>query len=519
MCVKIRLRNTLYLCLLTLLLCVTACTGPDSTVRDPEVAERPTAVDTAATVSDPTVSYSPTAQATEIAVTASRLANNPTPTATGGVDKTAEAEPTSVNSPTPSPSSTVTPTSAPLHTPEFSRLVSEDGAVPTPVPEFDVPDDTTTVMLLGNDGGVNTDTIIVVAINRSGPTASMLSIPRDLYVYIPDHGMGRINTAVARGGPELLKKTIQYNFGVPIHFFAQIDFDGFKEVVNAVNGVEIAVSCRLQDWRLKSPELDPEEEDNWEQFALEPGVYEMDGDLALWYARSRKTTSDFDRGRRQQQLLRAMFNRAVDIGMIAEFPTLWNTYKDYVATDMDIGRILQIATLAPAVRSNGVQHLYLAGKTESFTTPDGSNVQLPVWEGERKMKEEFSRLFLPPALNMAAQPPVEVEIVNASGNPDLTALAIDNLAWFGFTPIVADPTATNGQPEIVSETSLSYYRPNFKGSFDWLISWIFALRRDEIELVQDENFPHDYRLVIGQDYDPCRPQMLAPQVFLTQQNP
>ena len=438
----------------------------------------------------------------------------PVPTADDASEPTAliiEATPqvTSTTFQTATAVPTITPTSEPLYTPEVVVITDEEG-VPTAVPEFEVPEETTTMLLLGNDGGINTDTIIIVAVNHEGPTASILSLPRDLYVFIPGYDMGRLNTVMARGGPELLKQTIQYNFGVPINFYAQVDFDGFKETVDILDTVEIAVSCQLQDWRLISPELDPEDEDNWEQFVLEPGVHQMDGDMALWYVRSRKTTSDFDRGRRQQQLIRAMLNQAVDVGLLTEFPSLWGTYQDFVSTDIDIGRVLQLAAAAPAIRENGVQHLYVAQKTEPWISPDGAQVQLPIWEGERMMQEELSRLFLPPALNMAAQAPITVEILNASGNPDLPALAADNLAWFGFVPILGDDVAES------STTSLNYYKPNFKGSYDWLIRWVFNMNQSDIELVEDDEYDYEYQLIIGKDYEPCRPRMLAPQLFLNQ---
>ncbi|MEM7333728.1 MAG: LCP family protein [Chloroflexota bacterium] len=423
--------------------------------------------------------------------------------------------PTATPVPTETPIPTVTPTSLPLSAPVLwvtDPILPEgriaETAVPTRVPRFQMPESTTNILLLGNDGGVNTDTMMIVTINPNGPTASIISLPRDLYVYIPGSNMGRLNTAVARGGVDLLKQTILYNFGVPIHYYAQINFEGFQEAVDILNGVEIAVSCRLQDWRLASPELDPELEESWVQFALEPGVYRMDGDLALWYARSRKTTSDFDRGRRQQQLIRAIFTQAVDLDLVTEVPTIWNAYQDYIETDMDMGRMLQLATLAPAVRNNGVQHLYLAGKTESWVTPSGSWVLLPIWEGPRMMEEEFSRLFLPPAINMAERPPIFVEVVNASGNPDMTELAVDNLAWFGFVPVVGETAV------VTPNTVLNYHKPNFKGSYDWLISWVFDMNKEQINLAPDDSSPYDYQLVIGQDYNPCRPQLSAPQLFL-----
>ncbi|RMD48384.1 MAG: LytR family transcriptional regulator [Candidatus Thermofonsia bacterium] len=331
--------------------------------------------------------------------------------------------------------------------------------------------------------------------------------------------MNRLNTALSHGeaigypggGVELLKQTILYNFGIPIHYYARVDFQGFQTIVDAIGGVEIAVSCEFQDWRLKSPELDIHDEDNWEIYTLEPGIYTMDGDTALWYARARLFSSDFDRGRRQQQLIQAIFNQGVDLGLVSQIPTLWNIYKDNVDTDMDIGRILQLATMASAIRENGIQHLYLAGKTVSWTTPGGADVQLPVWEGSGMMAETFSRLFMPPALSRANRPPMYVEIVNATGNPDMAKLAADNLAWYGFAP-VEGPTP----PETVPTTELYYYGPNFKGSYDWLISWVFSLRKADIQLTQDESYAYDYRVVLGEDYNPCRPQMYAPQLFLDQ---
>lgn len=466
-----------------------------------------------------------------LAATAVIAQNSPVPpTATGSPLPTATAaetpEPNSTAAPTVLATATAVPTETPIPTitptslPQFDPVPLEDTAleegrptpataIPSPVATFEVPLNTTNVLLLGNDGGVNTDTIMIVAINRTGPTASILSIPRDMYVYQPGKQMDRINTAVARGGIELLKQTILYNFGIPIHYYARVNFDGFKQIVDTLDGVNIAVSCELEDWRLKSPDLNPELEESWERFTLTPGVYNMDGDMALWYARSRLTTSDFDRGRRQQQLLRAILTQSVDLGIISEFPTLWNTYQEYVETDMDIGRILQLAALAPAIRENGVQSLYLTGKTQSWTTPEGANVQLPVWEGERKMQEEFGRLFRPPALNMAERAPIFVEVVNATDNPDLALLAADNLAWHGFLPVLSETPVT-----AVGATSLNYYKPNFKGSYDWLISWIFDMSREDINLVDDATFQYDYQVILGDDYNPCRPQMLAPQILL-----
>jgi LCP family protein required for cell wall assembly len=437
-----------------------------------------------ASLGDPT----PTLMASAVAIAATDMlptntalppTNTPIPTEaatdTPGPSPTPSKTPTITPTPTDTPPPTASPTSRPQFVPSIaflptteitgtSEIPTPSTAVPTPVPTFEVPLGTTNILLLGSDidldeGVGRTDSMIIVAINRDGPTASMVSLPRDLYVYIPGWTMNRLNTALSHGSAvgypggavAQLKDTILYNFGVPIHYYAQVDFEGFQQGVDIMGGVEMAVSCELRDWRLISPELDPEEEDNWEMFTLAPGIHMMDGDLALWYARSRLTTSDFHRGRRQQQLLRAMLNQGVDLDMVGQVPELYATYQDTVKTDLDIGRILQLASLAPAIRENGVQNLYLVGdQLQPWREPvTDSAVQLPVWEN---MQNTFARLFIPPTLNRASRPPITVEIVNATGNPEMAALAADNLAWYGFVPVINETE----QP-VAQTTTMEYF--------------------------------------------------------------
>jgi polyisoprenyl-teichoic acid--peptidoglycan teichoic acid transferase len=457
---------------------------------------------------------------------------------------TGTATPTATDTPIP----TATPTSRPQLHPtaalEEVGILSEGvptppTPIPTPVATFAVPNDVTNILLIGldkmaNQGGSpgRSDTMIIVSVNYSAPTASILSLPRDLFVYIPGGTMSRLNTAFARGettnypggGPALLKQTILYNFGIPVHYYALVDFDGFKTVIDAIDGVDIAVSCQLEDWRLISPDLDIHDEDSYERFTLEPGIHRMDGDFALWYARSRMTTSDFDRGRRQQQLLRGMLNKGVDLGMVSQVPALYTALRDSVDTDMDIGRILRLASLAPQIRENGVQHLYLAGKTQPWQVPPAveggvaDQVHLPVWEGSGMMEETFLRLFRPPALNRGTQQPILVEIVNASGNPDMALLAADNLAYHGLVPVIS----TDPAPPTQAQTELLYFRPNFKTAYEWLVSWVFNKRVGQIRMAAVENeelvnYVYDYQVILGEDYNPCRPQLFAPREFLTEE--
>ena len=458
----------------------------------------------------------------------------PIPTVTLAPQSTPTRRPTAT--PTDEPTPTATETFTPSPSPTAAAPVSVAGtrfdgtvippltpvltAIPTAVPTFEVPSEITTILLLGSDvvGATGrTDTMIIITVNRDLGTASMLFLPRDLYVYIPGWTMNRLNTAMARGdakgyaggGVALLQDTILYNFGIPIDYYAQVDFASFKTIVNSLGGVDLTVTCGYSDWRLKAPELDPNVEENWEMFTLDRGIYQMDGDLALWYARSRLHSSDFDRGRRQQQLLRAIFNKGVDINLLAEIPTLWETYHDTVRTNLDIGTILQLATVAPQVRENGIQNLYVVGNDQihSWTVPDtGAAVQLPNWD---KMRETFTRLYLPPSLNRATRPPITVELLNASGDTNMMAFAAENMAWYGFVPVVNETAIA-----VQSDTLINYYAENFKASYDWLLSWVMDERLSTIQLITQTPYPYNYQVTIGTEYDPCRPALYAPQVDL-----
>lgn len=486
--------------------------GLEKVFSETSFKEMPTPATPAVTVAatdTPTPTMIPTARPTETATSTLPATNTPRSSATRTPQQLAEVDQsetaTATNTATITPIPSATPTSLPQLIPLHPTFIITDGAsspastaIPTAVPTFAVPLGTTNVVLIGTDaGGYNMDSIIIVGINRDSKTASMLSIPRDTYVYVvPSQRMGRINTAKT---PEQLKQTILYNFGIPIHYYAKVDFSGFKQAVDLVGGIDIAVSCGLRDWRLKSPDLNPNNEDNWEMFTLNPGIHQMDGDFALWYARSRRSTSDFDRGRRQQQILRSMFNQGVDLNLLTQASDLWGTYRDTVETDMDIGRMLQLVTLAPAVRENGVQHLYIARFLKPWRIPVSSgvspSVQLPQFD---EMKETLQHLFLPPALNRATRPPITVEIVNGSGNPEMALLAADNLAWYGFEPSISSEIIENQ-----ATTAIQYFGSNMKGSLAWLLGWVFGENSNSVELVTDQPSEFNYRVVLGADYDPC----------------
>lgn len=471
-----------------------------------------------------TVSSSPQETTTSSSQPTFTPSPEPTNTAHATTNATAVIA-TAVSQITPEPSHTPHPTTeiikptATATIRPFPTLDSERPtpatAVPPPVRPFTKPDHITNIVLLGNDvntpQGGRTDSIILVSLNRESKTATMLSLPRDLYVVIPGWEMNRINLALphghgvdylGEGGGRLIKDTIEYNLGIPVDYYARIGFDGLKTAVDTLGGIDVAVTCSLRDWRLISPELDPELEESYEQFHLEPGVHEMDGDLALWYARSRRTSNDFERGRRQQQLLRALFNTGLNKNLLPELPTMWQTYKDNVETDIPLATMIELATMAPAVQENGIQHLYLVGDDiKAWREPTTkAAVQLLQWENAQ---HTLSRVMQTPLLNRASRPPIIVEVW-ANDEEDYQLFA-ENLAWYGFVP------RYGGQPETTSAyTYIQYFAPNFKESYSWLLSWVFQQTPENIDLITDVESNVNYRVFLGHNANPCLAQLQGP---------
>lgn len=462
----------------------------------------------------PTLSYiTLTLQPTPLTTPAPSL----TPIPPGVTAPSASPSPTpQPASPTPVPVIAVTssPTSPAFATLDFT-VATPATAVPTHVPPFSQPGDVINILLLGNDvewaQGGRTDSLILVSLNQKTGSVTLLSFPRDLYVYIPGWKMERINLALPHGhgsdypggGGQLIKDTLLYNFGIPVDYYIRIGFEGFKQAVDLLGGIELVVNCPLTDWRLKSPELDPEVEENWEQFTLETGIQEMDGDLALWYVRSRKTTNDFERGRRQQQILRALLQTGANSPrLLTQLPEIWSAYQEYVETDMPLTVMIELATLMPTIQSNTIRSLTLAGTTTAWQVPvTREMVQLPQWQLAQPV---LAQLMVQPELGQTTRPPLIVEVV--APNWVYFRQVAENLAWYGIGSVWSRP-----QQPMPDLTQLTYYGVNFKGSGNELMARLFYRQTEEITLNTDPTAsPYRYQAIIGKDYNVCQPLLHTP---------
>ncbi len=152
-----------------------------------------------------------------------------------------------------------------------------------------------------------TDTMILLTIDPKTKTAGMLSIPRDLWVHIPGFTHGKINTAYylgevynyPGGGPALAMETVEHFLGVPIDYYAQVDFITFIHLIDEIGGITVTVDEAIKLYPLDYPDFT-----SFTSKTLEPGTYTLPGNYSLAYARARNSEGgDFDRAYRQQQLI------------------------------------------------------------------------------------------------------------------------------------------------------------------------------------------------------------------------
>lgn len=279
---------------------------------------------------------------------------------------------------------TTAPTPTPVPTAPWGSFpgpsVPPNAPIPPPAKPLQQPPGQVNVLLMGSDqrpysGGFRTDTIVLLTLNPNLGKASVTSFPRDLYVYIPGWTMQRINTAQAHGGFELTQSTFEYNFGFQPDYYALINFWSFVQVIDSLGGVNVSVAVPLTDHR-----------DGHGNYSVPAGIVTMDGETALWYVRSRYTSSDFDRTRRQQEVLIAIFIKMVSLNGIQRAPELYDLYKNNVmtnATFSDITPLLGLAAELAADRSSLATFRIDRSHVTSYTTSSGAAVLLPDYDAIR----------------------------------------------------------------------------------------------------------------------------------------
>lgn len=221
----------------------------------------------------------------------------------------------------------------------------------------------TNILLLGtgtqmHEGSDLTDTIMVAGIDQETKKVTLLSIPRDLYIKDQKFGGMRINNLYYTAkkilkspeiGIELTKEHVEEVLGIKIQYYAKIDFEGFVEVINQIDGIDLEIPETIFD-----PLYPKGETGQYETFFISQGQSHLDGETALKYVRSRETTSDFSRSQRQQKILLAIKEKAEKSGILKDKDTLeeiYNTLRNKIETNLGIRDLIRLAEIGTEINT------------------------------------------------------------------------------------------------------------------------------------------------------------------------
>lgn len=262
-----------------------------------------------------------------------------------------------------------------------------------------------TIALLGVDDRegnygkpTRTDAISLVNVRFTDRTASILSIPRDLYVplpYLEAAGIlqDRINTAylhgevygVEGGGPAEFKATVELNFGVRVHRYVMVNFGAFVALVDALGGIDLEVPKAIYD-----PMFPAEDGIHYELFELPAGLQHLDGATALKYARTRHQDDDYRRIQRQQAILLAIRDKIARPEVLPQIPALIQALSGSIRTDLTAEELAALACLGPQIdRAAITTHAITGAHIIPWTTPSGGRVSIPNRDAIAPLVEAF----------------------------------------------------------------------------------------------------------------------------------
>jgi LCP family protein required for cell wall assembly len=257
-----------------------------------------------------------------------------------------------------------------------------------------------TILLMGLDyrdweaGEVpRTDSMMVITLDPVAGEAALLSIPRDMWVAIPGFDYNRINTAyrfgevyqLPGGGPGLAVETVEEFLGVPIDYYAQIDFLAFVKVIDEIKGVTVRPKTDVKIIPIGGQHKQ----------TLKAGeVYTLDGELTLAYARARYTEGgDFDRAARQQEVAFAIFDRIIKFSMwptlFARAPVIYQEISSGIHTNMNFEDALKLATLALELDRSKIKSFIIdASYIEFGKSPQNEDILKPIPDRIRVLRDE-----------------------------------------------------------------------------------------------------------------------------------
>lgn len=285
-----------------------------------------------------------------------------------------------------------------------------------------------TVLIVGADerpeyGDVGrSDTMILLFLNPRTKQAALLSIPRDLLVYIPGHGTNKINASFSLGGMELVRETVEGLLEIDIDYTAKADFGGFVDIVDMLGGVDLEVPD--VEGRGRGMNYD----DNWGKLHihLKPGLQHLDGEQAMGFVRYRRGDSDFKRSERQHQFLRAMVEQKLKVSKIPQLVRVTPKVLEAIDTDMSWRDAVDLARVLREMRVDSLLSVSLQPYLRDRRNGHGWCVEISESSLNQVLAEINQHLNTTPGQLKL------VEVLNGSGQTGVAAAAGSALSGGGF---------------------------------------------------------------------------------------
>ena len=357
----------------------------------------------------------------------------------------------------------------------------------------------------GHEGPNLSDTMMVMSIDPKTKDVAMLSIPRDLYVKIPGFGTGKINGANSDGGPLLAEKVVSNIIGVPIHYYLQVDFSGFKQAVDAVGGVDITVQKTLSDY------LYPCDDTGSNKYRYCPiyfkaGLQHMNGTKALEFARSRETTSDFDRAARQQLVIVALRQKALEASTLTnpiKLGALIDAIGSHVKTDMQLSDMKKLALIAKDIDPTKIVQKVLSTGPDGLLVESGPGVPTGFGYIEVPAAGTFNYTDIRDLVkgifsdHYVTDEAAKIEIQNGSGTAGIAGTVVKSLLAAHYT--VAQPI---NAPDHYTKTVIYDYTGGKKPYTINYLEQRFGVKAQKATppVSADGSIPPEIRIIIGSDY-------------------
>lgn len=295
----------------------------------------------------------------------------------------------------------------------------------------------------GHSGPYLTDTIMIASFKPSAKEAAIFSLPRDMIVPIDDYNYRKINSVYTIGqnngvgGGNLVKQVISDTFDIPIHYFAAVDFNGFIEMIDAIDGVEINVERSFVDNQF------PTYDEKWQTVSFQAGEQTMDGITALRYARSRHGNngegSDFARIKRQQKIIVAAKDKLTSFNTLinpTKITSLFSLFTKYTSTDIEPWEAVKLVHMSKELNTQKIITQSIddrpGGYLKSGISIDGAYILQPVTGNFGQISALIHNVF---DLQEASQEQAKIIVQNGTSVPGLALKAVNYLNQIGYNVI------------------------------------------------------------------------------------